>query len=162
MLKKNDPFNVFGFPPQKPRKSEAVAKKAALPSPKKAEQPAPPPEKPKSSGVIPTPPDEQQTTLKPDIIELLKKMHQFHEDLDTKLSEVHAQAGLAPAEIKHYTSGLLAERVQKEVRELEQQIQKAIGKTIRIVTGAEKEKIKLTKTRKGKTLGSRKGWISIH
>lgn len=101
------------------------------------------------------------------IYETLKKMQERHIDITKKLEEAFQKSGIDPQELSKYcenpdnfTSSQWTQFLQrKEAIELE-------------VTGLSKdsfkekkdlkEKVKISKERRGKTLGSRKHWLDMH
>jgi predicted ribosome quality control (RQC) complex YloA/Tae2 family protein len=103
--------------------------------------------------------------------ELLKKIHDIHKEIETKLESVYERNDLSPQKLdtylemfseSGYTLAQLKE-VHKEQKKLEERIANAFGGSGKTLaqTHKEHEQVKAAKERHGKSLGARKQWIPM-
>jgi len=98
--------------------------------------------------------------------EMLSRLRQMDEDLKGKVSRICEITGMTRKEVNRYIenpdnfTNFEWEEVQKEKKVLEERIYAAIGIKAKKTLEKQKKK-KITKERRGKTLGGRKGWIPM-
>lgn len=128
------------------------------------------PDKEKKGGV---PPATRQEKVKnaganvdPELLGMLKRLRFMDEDLKKKMEKICELTGLSRNEIERFIENPINfsesqwKNAQKEKELLEQKIYTAVGEHAKKQM-LKKKKIKIAKERKGKTLGSRKGWIQM-
>src|SRR5947209_7916213 len=112
-------------------------------------------------------PSQKATPSDTDIEDMLSKMSEMHDNLNEKLRETCERFGMDKNEIRNFlenTNNFRVEEwknVQSQRKQLLSEVWKTLGK--KEDEGLSKEELeKKEKLRKGKTLGSRRNWISMH
>lgn len=117
----------------------------------------------------PTSPEEggqSPTAADPEIASMLKKVDLMKRDLEKKLSALYEKGSLYRIDIEKYLNDP-TNFTKAEWEKLEKDKDFLYNKVLSVMTPAAglkklpKSKEKLTKERKGKTLGSRKNWIPM-
>lgn len=118
-----------------------------------------------------TPPQGQKNILTkfkdPEINAMFQKIYEMDGKIQEAVDRVLKLSGMTKEELwrhfdnpKSLTVNQL-EKMEQQRAELEKKVSSILGPKWGVRRKAKKEK-KLSKKRKGKTLGGRKGWISMH
>lgn len=105
--------------------------------------------------------------LPADIQSMLNQMHVMSADIEKKLSGVYDKSGRSREELTNYLENpnnftkTQWERMESIRESLREKVYAAIGKKKAKKIEDDKKKAKMDKNRKGKTLGSRKGWMPM-
>ncbi|NGX43674.1 MAG: hypothetical protein K940chlam7_01974 [Chlamydiae bacterium] len=98
--------------------------------------------------------------------EMLRKIHEMEDDLDSKMDHISQLSGMTKKEMHKFIenpNNFSSEKwgkAQKDKEALEKKIFGAIGIKAKNKI-LKKKKKKITKGRRGKTLGARKGWMQM-
>ncbi len=101
-----------------------------------------------------------------DLEEMLKKLHNMDDDLQQRMDKVCILSGMSPKEVKRFIENPDNfstddwSQMQQKKEALEKKIYTGIGDQSKKHIMKKKKK-KMQKGRRGKTLGSRKGWIQM-
>lgn len=122
---------------------------------------------------VPVPEDKQPKQDVPKVAisdeetdEMLKKLRNMDEDLQSRMSRVCELSGMSSSEVQRYIenpdnfSMTQWSKIQHEKEALEDRVYAVIGLEAK-KRKIKKKKKKMAKGRRGKTLGSRKGWIQM-
>lgn len=144
-MKNDDNFNIF---------SSSAHKRKPVPA-KKSPAPPPPPPPPRN--------EESTSSNQEDVSSMLKRMHEIHQDIQTKLEITYTKGGISPRTLEKYVNSMTPEQrssIDQEIEKLEDQVWSAVG-SIPKAKRVSKKTSKATKTRKGKMIGARKKWIPM-
>jgi len=104
-----------------------------------------------------------------ELTQTLEKISKMRRDLEKKLEDLYEQSGMSREQLQSYMENPqnvgtpMWDRIQQRREELSEKLSGMIGAEEKIRATAKKtqEADKITKNRKGKTLGNRKKWIPI-
>ncbi|MGA8165541.1 MAG: hypothetical protein WB791_11080 [Waddliaceae bacterium] len=153
-MKKNQQFNIFGEAPKKVKKKKTLtpsSSSAAEPVIEKKTQPT-------SSGLAGITTDEPE--------EMLKRIHKMDDDLENKMTRVCELSGMSRKEVHDFIENpdnftvQQWKKAQEDKSAIEEKIYAIFGAEQQNIK-AEKKKKKISKKRRGKTLGARKGWLQM-
>lgn len=105
-------------------------------------------------------------TVDPEIKQIFKRIATMQDSLKKKLFVIYKKSGIAPDEIRSYLDNpdnippSQWNKIATATEQLEEKVTGLKGKALK-KKKKDKEQKKLTKKRKGKTLGGRKGWIQM-
>lgn len=151
MAKRDEGGSIFDLAGKKPTLPK---KKHVVPSAKKEAAPPPPPP--------PPPPEAAHVPTNEEIQRMIDKMHSMHQELSEKLDQAFKDRRLTPKDLEkilQVTNAKNLEQLQERVKDLENQIYGVVGEGARSL-GEKRKEVKAAKKQKGKTAGSRRGWIS--
>lgn len=123
---------------------------------------------------IPTPPPQEKGNkpLEPvsdeELLSTLNQMRNIQKEIETKLESLYERSGLSPKSLEQYLeifsalSGPARKAVEKEGKQLEEQITAVVGRAEVKTKKITSDKSSQAKDRKSKTIGSRKRWLNMH
>lgn len=97
-----------------------------------------------------------------EIQQMIDKMHSMHQELSEKLETAFIERKLTPNDLEkilQVTNATSLDQLKERIKDLEDQIYGVVGEGARSQT-AKRKQTKMVKKQKGKTMGSRRGWIS--
>ena len=146
----NPPSNIFD------EASKRLRRKTATPKPSETSPPSPP----ASS-------DGKKLLNYVEVQEIFARMWRMQQEIQEKIDLIYEKTGMTRSKIESYLSNSnnfnpgVWDSLQKNIESLEQKIWSTVGKDVK-KRSVDKKQQKLSKERKGKTLGGRKKWISMH
>ena len=111
-------------------------------------------------------PREEKPKSEEDIKEIFSRMQKMHEDLNKKIDSAYELSGKDPGEVEEYFNDPSHfkpqewDRIQERKEKLEESIS-GLSKSDLKRKKVKKRVSKMSKDRKGKTLGARKNWLSM-
>ena len=117
----------------------------------------------KRKGVKKEPPSINLPKLTREELEkLIQDVYHQHDKFERQLDELYRKSGFSPASINQFLENPqnLTPTQQKVLEERKNRLQKELSRAKHHQAGKPKEETETAK-RKGKTLGGRKGWISM-
>lgn len=123
-------------------------------------------QKPASAVVPPAVKNDQKPQSDEEIQKLFSHMQKMHEELNTKIDKAYQLSGKDPREVDEYFNDPSHfnpqewNRIQQRKESLEESLS-GLSKSDLKKKKVKKHVSKMSKDRKGKTLGARKNWLSM-